>query len=46
MSRSVESFDNPRNLLWLAALVYTAFVVYGRLVPLDSRVLGCVRVPG
>ena len=31
--------DNPRSLLWLAALVYTTFVVYGSLVPLDFRAL-------
>ena len=30
---------SPRGLLWLAALVYTAFVIYGSLVPLEFRVL-------
>ncbi len=30
---------NSRPLLWLAALVYTAFVVYGSLVPLQFRAL-------
>jgi glycopeptide antibiotics resistance protein len=39
MSRSVEASDNPRSLLWLAALFYTAFVVYGSLVPLDFHAL-------
>lgn len=29
----------PRGLLWLAALVYTVFVVYGSLVPLQFRAL-------
>ena len=39
MSRSVESSGNPRSLLWLAALAYTAFVIYGSLVPLDFHAL-------
>jgi glycopeptide antibiotics resistance protein len=39
MSRSVEYSDNPRSLLWLIALSYTAFVIYGSLVPLDFRAL-------
>jgi glycopeptide antibiotics resistance protein len=39
MSRGVESSDNPRSLLWLTALVYTAFVIYGSLVPLDLHPL-------
>ena len=30
---------NVRKLLWLVALVYTAFVVYGSLVPLDFRAM-------
>lgn len=30
---------DPRRLLWLIALVYTAFVVYGSLVPLEFRAL-------
>ncbi|MGB9128907.1 MAG: VanZ family protein [Thiobacillus sp.] len=36
MSRSQS---NPGRLLWLAALVYTAFVVYGSLVPLEFRAI-------
>ncbi|HEX7972759.1 MAG TPA: VanZ family protein [Thiobacillus sp.] len=36
MSRSENS---PRSLLWLAALVYTAFVIYGSLVPLKFHAL-------
>lgn len=36
MSRS-ES--DPRRLPWLAALVYTAFVIYGSLVPLEFRAI-------
>ena len=30
---------NPRSLLWLAALAYTAFVIYGSLVPLEFRAI-------
>jgi glycopeptide antibiotics resistance protein len=30
---------NSRRLLWLAALVYTAFVIYGSLVPLEFRAI-------
>lgn len=30
---------NARKLLWLAALVYTAFVIYGSLVPLEFRTI-------
>ncbi len=30
---------SPRGLLWLVALAYTVFVVYGSLVPLDFRTL-------
>ena len=37
MSHSKESSDNPRGLLWLTALLYTAFVIYGSLVPLDFQ---------
>jgi len=37
MSQAMGTPGNPRNLLWLAALVYTAFVVYGSLVPLEFR---------
>jgi len=36
MSRSE---NNSRSLLWLAALAYTAFVIYGSLVPLEFRAL-------
>jgi len=32
-----RSENNSRSLLWLAALVYTAFVIYGSLVPLEFR---------
>lgn len=39
MSRDAETTHNPRGLLWLAALVYTAFVIYGSLVPLEFRAL-------
>lgn len=39
MSYSAASPGNPRSLLWLAALVYTTFVIYGSLVPLDFRAL-------
>ncbi|MBI1285459.1 MAG: VanZ family protein [Thiobacillus sp.] len=39
MSRNVEPFDTPCRLLWLAALSYTAFVIYGSLVPLDFHAL-------
>ena len=37
MSHSEESSDNPRGLLWLTALLYTAFIIYGSLVPLDFQ---------
>jgi glycopeptide antibiotics resistance protein len=30
---------HPRGLMWLAVLVYTAFVIYGSLVPLDFHAL-------
>ncbi len=39
MSRGRGTPGNSRGLLWLAALVYTAFVVYGSLVPLEFRAL-------
>jgi glycopeptide antibiotics resistance protein len=39
MSRNAGTTGNPRSLLWLAALVYTAFVIYGSLVPLEFRAL-------
>ena len=39
MSRNAGTSGNPRSLLWLAALVYTAFVIYGSLVPLELRAL-------
>lgn len=32
-----RSESDPRSLLWLAALVYTAFVIYGSVVPLDFQ---------
>ena len=34
-----RSEGNPRRLLLLAALVYTAFVLYGSLVPLEFRAI-------
>ncbi|MGK2953852.1 MAG: VanZ family protein, partial [Thiobacillus sp.] len=34
-----RSESKPRSLLWLAALVYTLFVIYGSLVPLEFRAL-------
>ena len=37
MNHNVDSSDNPRGLLWLTALLYTAFVIYGSLVPLDFQ---------
>ena len=39
MSRNARTTGHPRSLLWLAALVYTAFVIYGSLVPLEFRAL-------
>ncbi len=39
MSRNAETSGDPRSLMWLAALVYTAFVIYGSLVPLEYRAL-------
>jgi glycopeptide antibiotics resistance protein len=39
MSHSRKTPDNPRRLMWLAALVYTAFVIYGSLVPLEFRAI-------
>jgi len=39
MKRGVGAPGNPRGLLWLAALGYTAFVIYGSLVPLEFRAL-------
>ncbi|MFO7635340.1 MAG: VanZ family protein [Caldilinea sp.] len=35
----METSDNPRRLMWLAALVYSAFVIYGSLVPLEFRAI-------
>ena len=35
----MEASNNPRRLIWLAALVYTAFVIYGSLVPLEFRAI-------
>jgi glycopeptide antibiotics resistance protein len=37
MSHNPGATGNPRGLLWLAALVYTVFVIYGSLVPLEFR---------
>jgi len=34
-----QSSRNPRALLWMTALAYTAFVVYGSLVPLKFHAL-------
>lgn len=39
MNRNGGVSGNPRGLLWLAALVYTAFVIYGSLVPLEFHAL-------
>lgn len=39
MKRGTRLPGPPRGLLWLAALGYTAFVVYGSLVPLQFRAL-------
>jgi glycopeptide antibiotics resistance protein len=39
VNHSEQSSANPRALLWLAALAYTAFVIYGSLVPLKFHVL-------
>jgi len=39
MSRNVGVSFGPRGQLWLAALVYTAFVIYGSLVPLEFRAI-------
>jgi len=39
MRRDPVMPGNSRGLLWLAALAYTAFVVYGSLVPLEFRAI-------
>jgi VanZ family protein len=39
MSLNKTAGSNPRRLLWLAALAYTAFVFYGSLVPLEFRAI-------
>ncbi|MBU1394799.1 MAG: VanZ family protein [Gammaproteobacteria bacterium] len=39
MSRNAATTGTSHSLLWLAALVYTAFVIYGSLVPLEFRAL-------
>jgi len=39
MSGGVQSPGSPRSLLWVAALVYTVFVIYGSLVPLKFHAL-------
>ena len=37
MNQTALTAGAPRSLLWIAALVYTTFVIYGSLVPLDYR---------
>ncbi|HBU29082.1 MAG TPA: hypothetical protein DEB56_05035, partial [Thiobacillus sp.] len=39
MSYGTSHPGNPRSLLWLAALAYSAFVLYGSLVPLEFRAI-------
>jgi glycopeptide antibiotics resistance protein/O-antigen ligase len=39
MSFSASASGTPRRLLWLVALVYTTFVIYGSLVPFDFHPL-------
>ena len=39
MNLNGSNSGHSRGLLWLAALVYTAFVIYGSLVPLDFHAL-------
>lgn len=39
MNRNMRDAGNARGLLWLAALAYTTFVIYGSLVPLDYRLI-------
>jgi glycopeptide antibiotics resistance protein len=39
MNRRAQPNADPRGPLWLAALLYTAFVIYGSLVPLEFRAL-------
>lgn len=39
MNGRAAPLRHPRGLLWLAALVYTAFVIYGSLVPLQFRAI-------
>lgn len=39
MSQSVGEGGNPRSLMWLAALLYITFVIYGSLVPLEFRAI-------
>lgn len=39
MHNGTNSSGNTRGLLWLAALVYSTFVVYGSLVPLEFRAI-------
>ena len=39
MSRNVGKLGTSRSVLWLTALLYSAFVVYGSLVPFDFRAL-------
>ncbi|NDP47118.1 MAG: VanZ family protein [Sulfuriferula multivorans] len=37
MNRDARASGNSSGLLWMAALAYTTFVIYGSLVPLDFR---------
>lgn len=39
MSRSAGTRDTRGGLLWVAALLYATFVIYGSLVPLDFRAI-------
>lgn len=39
MHTRTDRSDSPRSLLWLATLLYSVFVVYGSLVPLEFRAI-------
>jgi VanZ family protein/O-antigen ligase len=39
MNHSVERAGNSPNFLWQAALLYSVFVIYGSLVPLEFRAM-------
>ena len=39
MNRTAGLPGNPRGVSWLAAFIYTAFVIYGSLVPMEIRAL-------